>query len=538
MTYMSLVGEKKTVIPEEIMHKQQTVVQWPNLAVVNPVIRLHEADSVVVARATLLPGTPVGDDVITAQRIPPGHKVAVRRIEAGEAVRKYNQIIGFATQAIAPGEHVHVHNVGMGDFVKDYAFSVDAKPTDYVSEPATFEGIVRPDGRVATRNYIGILTSVNCSAHTASLIADAFKRNPFTGYEPLAEFPNVDGVVALTHKTGCGMAAGEGLQLLRRTLAGYARHPNFSHVIVLGLGCEVNQISELLREHKLTDRIRNMDIQSMGGIRKTVEAGLAFVREVLQESNQVSRQTVPAHHLNVALQCGGSDGYSGMSANPALGVASDLVVRNGGTVILAETTETYGAEHLFTRRAVSREVGEKLVALMRWWEEYTHKHGEEINANPSPGNKAGGLTTILEKSLGAMAKAGSTNLVDVVKYAEAVTAKGFVFMDTPGYDPVSATGQVAGGANLVCFTTGRGSVFGCKPAPSIKIATNTPLFRRMEEDMDINCGTILDGHETVQEAGQRIFECILQVASGERTKSEQHDAGSAEFAPWPIGATV
>jgi len=520
------------------MREQETTAQRPNVATESPIIRLHQADNVVMARVTLLPGTPVQDGVIAAQRIPPGHKVAVRRIEEGEQVRKYNQIIGFATKAIAPGEHVHVQNMGMGDFAKDYAYGVDARPTDLFPEPATFEGIVRPDGRVATRNFIGILTSVNCSAHTASLIADAFKRHPFTGYEPLAEFPNVDGVVALTHKTGCGMAAGEGLQLLRRTLAGYARHPNFSHVIVIGLGCEVNQIGELLREHKLTDRIRNMDIQNMGGIRKTVEAGLDFVRGVLKESNEVCRQTVPAHHLKVALQCGGSDGYSGVSANPALGVASDLVVRNGGTVILAETTETYGAEHLFTRRAVSREVGEKLVDLMRWWEEYTHKHGEEINANPSPGNKAGGLTTIIEKSLGAMAKAGSTNLVDVVKYAEPVTQKGFVCMDTPGFDPVAATGQVAGGSNVVCFTTGRGSVFGCKPSPSIKIATNTPLFRRMEDDMDINCGTIVDGHETVQEAGQRIFERIVRVASGERSKSEQSDVGSNEFAPWPIGATV
>jgi altronate hydrolase len=505
---------------------------------VHPVIRLHPADSVVIARAMLLPGAPVADSVTATERIPPGHKVAVREIKEGEPIRKYNQIIGFATKSISAGEHVHVHNLGMADFVKDYAYGVDAKPTDYVPEPATFQGIVRPDGRVATRNYIGILTSVNCSAHVAGLVADAFKRNPFTGNDPLADFPNVDGVVALTHKTGCGMAAGEPLQLLRRTLAGYARHPNFSHVVVLGLGCEVNQIGEMLREQKLTDRIRNMDIQSMGGTRKTVEAGLAFVREVLAESNDVTRQPVPAHHLKVALQCGGSDGYSGVSANPALGVASDLVVRNGGTVILSETTETYGAEHLFTRRAVSREVGEKLVGLMHWWEEYTHKHGAEINANPSPGNKAGGLTTILEKSLGAMAKAGSTNLVDVIHYAEPVTKSGFVFMDTPGYDPVAATGQVAGGANLVCFTTGRGSVFGCKPAPSIKIATNTPLFQRMEEDMDINCGTILDGNETVQEAGERIFECILRVASGEGTKSELYDFGSAEFAPWPIGATV
>src|SRR5436305_8610062 len=334
------------------------------------------------------------------------------------------------------------------------------------------------------------------------------------------------------------MAGGEPLQLLRRTLAGYARHPNFSHVIVLGLGCEVNQISELLREHKLTDRIRNMDIQSMGGIRKTVEAGLDFVRGVLKESNQVRRQTVPAHHLKVALQCGGSDGYSGVSANPALGVASDLVVRNGGTVILAETTEAYGAEHLFTRRAVSREVGEKLVDLMRWWEEYTHKHGEEINANPSPGHKAGGLTTILEKSLGAMAKAGSTNLVDVVNYAEPVTQKGFVFMDTPGYDPVAATGQVAGGANLVCFTTGRGSVFGCKPAPSIKLATNTPLYRRMEDDMDIDCGPIADGEATVEEMGRRLFDLVLATASGRQTKSEELGFGEDEFTPWVLGAVM
>jgi altronate hydrolase len=281
-----------------------------------------------------------------------------------------------------------------------------------------------------------------------------------------------------------------------------------------------------------------MNIQSMGGTRKTVEAGMDFVRGVLSEANIVQREPVPASELIVALQCGGSDGYSGVSANPSLGVASDLVVRNGGSVILSETTETYGAEHLFTRRAVSREVGEKLVALMKWWEDYTKKEGAEINANPSPGNKAGGLTTILEKSLGAMAKAGSTNLVDVVKYAEAVTAKGFVFMDTPGYDPVSATGQVAGGANVVCFTTGRGSMFGCKPSPSIKIATNTPMYQRLQDDMDVNCGGILDGTETVEQAGRRIFDLILRVASGEKTKSEESDFGSSEFAPWQIGATV
>jgi arabinonate dehydratase len=505
---------------------------------VAPVIRLHPDDGVLIARASLLPGAQVAEGVVAAQRIPAGHKVALRPLGVGEPVRRYGQIIGFATVTIAPGEHVHVHNCGMGDFSRDYAYTQDAKPTEYVESPATFEGIRRPDGRVATRNYIGILTSVNCSAHVAGLIADAFRRNPFTGQDPLADYPNVDGVVALTHKTGCGMTQKEPLKLLRRTIGGYARHVNFSHVIALGLGCEVNQIGPMMEEQRLAGRLRAMDIQGMGGTRKTVEAGIAFVNEVLAEANNVRREPVAASELMVALQCGGSDGYSGISANPALGAASDLVVRHGGSVILSETPETYGAEHLLTRRAVSREVGEKLVSLMRWWEEYTEREGAELDANPSPGNKAGGLTTILEKSLGAMAKAGSTNLVDVVQYAEPVTEKGFVFMDTPGFDPVAATGQVAGGANLVCFTTGRGSVFGCKPAPSIKLATNTPMFKRMEDDMDVNCGVVLDGDATVQELGARIFELMLRVASGERTKSERFDFGAAEFAPWPIGATM
>ena len=501
-------------------------------------IRLHAGDGVLIARSTLMEGVEVAPGVVTRARIPAGHKVSVRAIGPGEAVRRYGQIIGFATQPIGPGEHVHVHNLGMGEFDKDYAWSVDARPTAMANDRRTFQGYRRPDGRVATRNYIGILTSVNCSAHTAGLIADVFKRNPFTGHDPLAEFPNVDGVVALTHKTGCGMTEGEPLRLLRRTLAGYARHVNFSHIVVIGLGCEVNQIGGLMEEQALSGRIRNMDIQTMGGTRRTVEAGVAFVREVLAEANAVRREAAPLSELTVALQCGGSDGYSGVSANPALGAASDLVVRHGGAVVLSETPETYGAEHLLTRRAVSREVGEKLVGLMRWWEGYCEREGAEMNANPSPGNKAGGLTTILEKSLGAMAKAGTTNLVDVVRYAEPVVARGFVFMDTPGYDPVAATGQVAGGANLVCFTTGRGSVFGCKPSPSIKLATNSAMYRRMEEDMDVNCGTILDGEESVEACGARIFEMMVRVASGERTKSEGYDAGGAEFAPWVIGATM
>ncbi len=503
-----------------------------------PVIRLHPEDSVVIARTALPPGTSVGENIVTRQRVPPGHKVATRGHAPGEAVRRYGQIIGFASQAIAPGDWVHTHNTSMGELALDYAWGVDARPNAPVEVPAHFMGLRRANGSVATRNYIGIVTSVNCSAHVADLIAQAFRRNPLTGDNPLGEWGNVDGVVALTHKTGCGMTEGEPLRVLRRTLAGFARHANFSHVIAIGLGCEVNQLGGLLEEQHLAGRLRNMNIQEMGGTRKTVAAGIDFVKEVVAEANQVTRVPVPASELKVALQCGGSDGYSGITANPALGAASDLVVRHGGTVILSETPETYGAEHLLTRRAVSQEVGEKLVALMRWWEAYCEREGAEMNANPSPGNKAGGLTTILEKSLGAMAKAGTTNLVDVVRYAEEVKAKGFVFMDTPGYDPVGATGQVAGGANLMCFTTGRGSVFGMKPAPSIKLATNTPMYERMSEDMDVNCGTVLSGDETVQQAGERIFQLMLRVAGGEATKSEAFDFGASEFAPWVLGATM
>ncbi|MBR0665885.1 altronate dehydratase [Roseomonas hellenica] len=508
-------------------------------ATLPPVIRLHPEDGVVIARIALPPGTPVAPGVAVGERrIPPGHKVATRLHEKGEPIRRYGQIIGFATDAIAPGAWVHTHNCAMGDFAKDYAWGVDARDPKAVPVPATFEGIRRADGRVATRNYIGIITSVNCSAHVADLIARQFEPNPITGDNPLADWAHVDGVVALTHKTGCGMTMGEPLTLLRRTLAGFARHANFSHVIAIGLGCEVNQLAPMLEEQRLAGRLRSMDIQDSGGARKTVEAGISFVREVLADSNTSRRQTVPASELTVALQCGGSDGYSGITANPSLGAASDLVVRHGGTVILSETPETYGAEHLLTRRAVSQEVGEKLVELMRWWERYTEREQAEMNANPSPGNKAGGLTTILEKSLGAMAKAGTTNLVDVYRYAEAVTKKGFVFMDTPGYDPVAATGQVAGGANLVCFTTGRGSVFGMKPAPSIKLATNGAMYERMSDDMDVNCGTVLTGEESVAQCGERIFELMLRVASGERTKSEALGFGASEFAPWTIGATM
>jgi altronate hydrolase len=499
-------------------------------------IRLNAADDVVIARAELPVGTEVMKEKLrTAVAIPAGHKIATRALKAGDPVRRYNQIIGFATQPISPGDHVHVHNLGMGEFERDYAFSADYVPTEFAAEPATFMGIKRDDGRVATRNYLGVISSVNCSAHVCRLIAKYFDD------DFMAQYPNVDGVVPIHHRTGCGMGAdGEPMALLRRTLGGYAVHPNFYASLLIGLGCEANQINNLLAAQglKRSDRLKAFTIQDTGGTRKTVEQGIGMIKEMLPDANRLSREELPASHLSLGLECGGSDGYSGISANPALGAAADLLVMHGGTAMLSETPEVYGAEHLLTRRAVSREVGEKLVKRIKWWEDYTTRLGGEMNNNPSPGNKAGGLTTILEKSLGAVAKGGTQGMMDVYEYAEQVAAKGFVFMDTPGYDPVSVTGHVAGGANVVCFTTGRGSAYGCKPAPSIKLATNSALFQKQEEDMDVNCGLIVDGKASIEEVGQDIFDLILKIASGQKSKSEQWGYGEDEFAPWVLGPTM
>jgi altronate hydrolase len=502
------------------------------------VIRLNPLDNVLIARQALPQGLSLEAEAITVrQPIPSGHKVASQRVEQGQPLRRYGQIIGFASQPIEAGDHVHVHNVEMGDFARDYAFGVDAHATP--GTEAVFQGIVRADGRVATRNYVGILTSVNCSATVARAVADYFRRDIHP--EALADFPNIDGVVALTHSAGCAVdPSGEALGLLRRTLAGYAVHPNFAAVLIIGLGCETNQIESLLETQglKASDQLRAFTIQGIGGTSRTIASGIEQIKALLPKANQVQREPVSARHLIVGLQCGGSDGYSGITANPALGNAVDRLVAAGGTAILSETPEIYGAEHLLTRRAVSREVGEKLIARIHWWEDYCQRMNAELNNNPSAGNKAGGLTTILEKSLGAVAKAGSSNLVDVYLYAEAVRAKGLVFMDTPGYDPVSATGQVAGGANLIAFTTGRGSAYGCAPTPSIKLATNNRVFEHQEEDMDVNCGGIADGSTSIEERGAFIFEQMLRIASGERSKSEQHGYGQNEFVPWQIGAVT
>ena len=503
----------------------------------NPAILLNPADSVAVARRSLKAGEAVGPDgPVAAEPIPRGHKIALRAIAEGEEVRKFGQVIGVASRAIAPGQHVHLQNLAMVESNPDHAFCVENRDPGLLpeAERASFMGYDRGLGGVGTRNYIGVISTVNCSATVSRYIAEHFNRQG-----GLQGFANVDGVVALTHGSGCAIATkGEGYEYLTRVIKGYATHPNFGGILMIGLGCEVNQIRPIMEHYRLeeSDRFRTMTIQQLGGTRKTIEAACDMIRQMLPQVNAARRSPQPLRHLKVALECGGSDGYSGITANPALGVASDLLVRHGATTFLSETPEIYGAEHLLTRRAKSPEVAQKLLDRIDWWRDYTSRNGAELNNNPSFGNKEGGLTTILEKSLGAVAKGGSMPLNAVYEYAEPVTAQGFTFMDTPGYDPAAVTGQVAGGCNVVCFTTGRGSVSGWKPAPTIKIATNTAMYEHMREDMDINCGDIARGTDTIEAAGKRIFDLILAVASGERTLSEQFDYGDNEFVPWQVGA--
>lgn len=504
------------------------------------IIRLRPEDDVVIATESIEAGVEIAaEGIVTRDSIPAGHKIATRDLSKGANVRRYDQVIGAAAVDIPAGSHIHVHNLVMAEIVQDYAIGADVRSTDLMAEPATFMGIRRADGRVATRNYIGIVTSVNCSARVARAIADHFRRD--IRPEALADYPNVDGVVALTHGIGCGVdVRSDAMAIVRRTLAGFAVHPNFGAVMFVGLGCEANQIADIMAVRGLETgkSLKAFTIQEQGGTSKTIQHGIEQIKAMLPEVNNIKREPVPASYLTVGLQCGGSDGYSGITANPALGAAVDLLVRHGGTAILSETPEIYGAEHLLTRRAQSREVGEKLIARIEWWKAYCERNGAEMNNNPSAGNKAGGLTTILEKSLGAVAKAGTTNLRGVYEYAEPITEHGFVFMDSPGFDPISATGQVASGANLICFTTGRGSAFGCMPSPSLKLSTNTATWKRQEEDMDINCGTIIDGDATIDEVGQEIFRMMLDCASGIPSKSELHGYGQDEFVPWQTGVVT
>jgi altronate hydrolase len=512
------------------------MIELSSKTITGPVIRLHPADNVVIARIDVAIGTPVpSEDFICRSQVTAGYKIAARPIKKGEAIRKYNVVIGFAATDIAPGTMVHSHNVEFREFDRDYAFSEEYRPVEMVPEAqrATFQGIVRENGEVATRNYIGVLSTVNCSATVVHKIAEWFTP------ERLADYPNVDGVVAFSHSIGCGMEmSGEPMALLRRTMAGYARHPNLAAALIVGLGCERNQLAGLMDQEdlKVDSRLHTFIMQENGGTRKTIEAGIKAVLDLLPEANRVKRTTVSASHLKIGLQCGGSDGFSSITANPSLGAAMDLLVRHGGTAILSETPEIYGVEHTLTRRAVSREVGQKLVDRIRWWkDEYSVGRDVQINGQVSPGNQVGGLANIFEKSIGSSMKGGTGPLMEVYRYAEPVRKHGLVFMDTPGFDPVSATGQIAGGANLIAFTTGRGSMFGAKPVPSLKLATNTPMYTRLTEDMDLNCGGILDGIASIESTGREIFDALLKAASGEATKSELLGLGDHEFVPWQIG---
>lgn len=524
-------------------------------------VLLHPSDDVAVAKRTLTAGTTLRASAATpAVRvdvlIPTGHKFAVRAVPAGQVVRRYGQIIGFAKSDVRLGDHVHLHNLGLGTLSLDYAFCSDVPVVQFVApeQRRTFMGYRRADGRSGTRNYLAIISSVNCSAHTVRKIAHHFTA------ERLADFPNVDGVIAIAHGFGCATRAGsDDYTLLQRTLAGIAIHPNIGGYILVGLGCETNQLSELISNYQLAWKdapaVRrqavsgrggeaqtplpppSLYIQESGGIRKTIDAGIDLVQSLLPDVNRYKRVPLPVSGLTVALQCGGSDGWSGVTANPALGVACDTLVQHGGSVVLAETPEVYGAEHMLTRRAVTREVGEKLIDKIKWWERHAAKHGVEIDNNPSAGNKVGGLTTIYEKSLGAVAKAGNSPLNAVYEYAEQVRVPGFSFMDSPGYDPVGATGQAAGGCNLIVFTTGRGSCFGFKPAPSIKVASNSVMYERMTSDMDVNAGRVLDGI-SLQDVGAEIFEKIVAVASGQPSLSEAQGVGEEEFQPWNLGGIL
>lgn len=494
---------------------------------------LREGDDVAVARRPLRAGDRAAG-VAARQDIPRGHKLALRDLPPGSPVRKYGQVIGFASAPIAAGDHVHVHNVEARDFDREPGSGTAPEPLA-PAPPRTFMGYRRADGRVGTRNYVAVISSVNCSASAAQLVRDRFR-----GPELRREFPRVDGVAVFAPKGGCVEPPGEPKAILRRTLAGFARHPNVFGFVMIGLGCEGNRIDLLRREHGLDAADPPpafLSIQELGGTLPAVEAAAAAVRRLLPQADAQRRTPQPSSRLVLALNCGGSDGASGITANPALGAASDELVRQGGASVLAETPEIYGAEHLLLRRAVSRDVRDRLAAAIRWWEGHIRAHGASFDHNPSPGNREGGLTTIYEKSLGAVSKAGQAPLAAVYRYAEPVTTPGLGFMDTPGYDPVSMTGLAAGGCTVAGFTTGRGSVFGLAPVPCVKIASTTALFERLSGDLDLDAGTILEGAETVEEVGRRIFEKILAVAGGEPTKGELAGVGGEEFAPWTPGPT-
>jgi len=494
-------------------------------------ITLHKRDNVAVAPMSIPSNKAINSNLTSKDPIPFGHKIALFKINKNDFIYKYGQIIGIASKDIIKGEHVHSHNLEFSEFEREYKINNQPNNESKSDDKFFFEGFKRKNGKSGTRNYIGLLSTVNCSATVVKKIADTINND-----SELQKYENIDGAVCLKHSSGCGMnSKGYGMTVFNQTIEGFKHHPNFSKVFVIGLGCECAQIS-LYKEDD--DSVVYMNIQDEGGTKKIIENVSNQILDMLPDLNREERVKIPVSELIVALQCGGSDAYSGITANPALGYASDLLIQQGGSTILAETPEIYGAEHLLIERASDVDIVKKLQQQIEWWKHYTSINESSMDNNPSPGNKKGGLTTILEKSLGAVAKSGTSAMEDVLSYAEPLKKKGFNYMDSPGYDPVSVTGQVASGSNVICFTTGRGSCFGFKPAPSLKIATNTNMYNKLEEDMDINAGVIMDGESDIKEIGEKIFNYIIETASGKLSKSEINGYGDDEFNPWVIGAII
>lgn len=463
----------------------------------------------------VLPG---GVPLTIGDAVPPGHRFATSDIPAGEFVRQYGQPIG-TSLGIARGEWVtHDNMTDDVPVVRNLPDDLHTPAPDYfpADQIETFAGFRRADGRVGTRNFVLIVPTSMCASHEATQISMMAE---FLHYSR-EKYPNVDGVVAIPHNKGCGCQDGSTLDVMMRTLSNYADHPNVGGVILIDLGCEKTNLSFVekyltKREKPIQKPVFKIGIQDVGGTQAAIEIGLAEVAKMLPEVNKCVREEFPVSELVLGVKCGSSDGFSGISANPALGYCSDLLVRSGGTVLLTEVPEFCGAEHILANRAKDSVIGRKIYAMVDWYKDYASKFGAVLNENPSTGNKAGGLLNITIKSLGAIVKAGTTRIEDCIEYAETPTARGINLMQGPGYDQESTPGLVASGATVVVFTTGNGTTIGNAITPVIKLASNNRVFERMANDLDISAGNVIEGTESIVEVGTRLFEHVRRTASGE-----------------------